>query len=49
MAVNKKSIIVNDNETITQGGKTYKNKEEYKNRDKGTIKVILKKVYSYLI
>ena len=38
MAVNKKSIVVNDNGTITQGGKTYKNKEEYKNRDKGTIK-----------
>ena len=38
MAVNKKSIVVNDNGTITQGGKTYKNKEEYKNRDKGTNK-----------
>ena len=38
MAVNKKSIFVNDNGSITQGGKTYKNKTEYKNRDKGTNK-----------
>ena len=38
MAINKKSIVVNDNGSITQGGKTYKNKTEYKNRDKGTNK-----------
>lgn len=40
---NPKSIYVNKDGTITQGGKTYKNKTEFKNRDKTKKKTTKKK------